>query len=312
MAAGSFDLVRLLLCNGYRTDLDARSPLNAALDARRWDLLNLLLNWGADPATADVWRVFESYERTVIERFWNAGIDLTAGDAMAQALASATRNRPLYGFAKVFRERDIRIQRALDVGLGAAIGNRSDKAVSLCLWAGADPRRRVGDVGDGDADDADGMTAIERAVAEGIPSYLKKFGFDPERDDVEALYGYARDASTLRVLVEIRPPSDWHRIMQRLLERLAFSVRLDIRMTSLSEIEEVFAMGGRLGPLDRRAKGEIRRLLLSLNEWDAQRLFKLLHRPENMDPDAFLDLVAHEKLAARYARLPLAQGCHDP
>src|SRR5262249_35100489 len=70
IAAGSFDLARLLLCNGYRTALEPRSPLNAVLESRRWDLLTLLLDWGADPASADAWRILDSYERSVFERFW--------------------------------------------------------------------------------------------------------------------------------------------------------------------------------------------------------------------------------------------------
>jgi hypothetical protein len=40
--AGQVDVARLLLCNGYRTDLEPDSPLDAVLEARRWDLLELL------------------------------------------------------------------------------------------------------------------------------------------------------------------------------------------------------------------------------------------------------------------------------
>jgi len=54
LSAGSFDLARLLLCNGYRTALEPYAPLDDALAARRWDLLDLLLDWGADPDGADV------------------------------------------------------------------------------------------------------------------------------------------------------------------------------------------------------------------------------------------------------------------
>jgi len=300
LAAGSFDLARLLLCNGYRTALEPYAPLDDALAARRWDLLDLLLDWGADPAGADLERVFETYERRVFERFRDAGGDLTAGDAMAAALATATRNRPLYGYAKNHRESDPRIQRALDVGVGTAIREKNDKAVSLCLWAGADPRRRVGEIGEDPEDDPEDMTALERAVSQNRPDYLRKLRFDPDRDDMEALYSYAYHLEALRALVAIRPPRDWHRITAHFVDRLAVSVHLGIWLTDLYEVEEVFTLGGRLGALGRHEKARLRRLLLDLDEWDAQRLFRLLRQPENMDPDAFLDLVAHEKLAVRY------------
>lgn len=308
IAAGSLDLVRLLLCNGYQTALEPRSPLNAVLDARRWDLLGLLLDWGADPAGADVWRVLDTYERSVFERFWAAGVDLTAEDAMASALASSTRNRPLYGFARAYRDRDARIQRALDVGLGAAIKERNDKAISLCLWAGADPRHRVTEIGEEAGDDEHGTTAFEQAVAHDAPEYLRKLALDPANDDLEELYSCAYGINALRALVTIRPPSDWSHIAQRFLERLAFSIRLSLHMTSIAEIEAVFALGARLKHLDRDLKKDLRRLLLGLNDWDAKRLFRLLRSPENMDRDAFIDLIAHEKLAARYAQWSWRSG----
>ena len=42
-------LVLLLLCNGVDPNLERSSPLDLALRARRTDLLELLLDWGADP-----------------------------------------------------------------------------------------------------------------------------------------------------------------------------------------------------------------------------------------------------------------------
>ena len=266
------------------------------------------LDWGAEPAGADLWRVLDTYERGVFERFWAAGVDLTAGDAMASALATSTRNRPLYGFARAYRDRDARIQRALDVGLGAAIKERNDKAISLCLWAGADPRHRVGEIGEEAGDDEHGMTAFEQAVAHDAPEYLRKLGFDPASDDLEELYSHAYGLNALRALVAIRPPADWSSLTQRFLERLALSVRLSLHMTSITEIEDVFTLGARLTRLDRNLKMGLRRLLLVLGESDAQRLFRLLRKPENMDPEAFIELIAHEKLAARYAQWSWRSG----
>lgn len=308
IAAGSFDLVRLLLCNGYQTELEARSPLDPALEARRWDLLGLLLDWGADPMRVDVWRVLDTYQREVFERFWAAGVDLTAGDAMARAFVSSTRNRPLYGFAKTHRNSDGRIQRALDIGLGVAVKERSDKAISLCMWAGADPRHRVSEIGGGPEDDQDGMTAFEQAVADDNPEYLSKLRFDAASDDLEGLYQYVYGLNSLRALVAIRPPADWTNITVRFLDRLAFSVRMSVYMTSVSEVESVFALGGRLEHLERHIRKDLRGLLLSLSEWDAKRLFRLLSNPENLDRKAFIELVADRKLAERYTRWSWQHG----
>jgi hypothetical protein len=301
IATGSYDLVRLLLCNGYQVALEPHSPLNSVLESRRWDLLALFLDWGADPEKVDVWRVLDTYQREVFERFWAAGVDLTADDALASALAHSTRNRPLYGFAKVNRDRDARVQRAVDVALVAAAKEKNSKAVSLCLWAGANPRRRVSDIGEGPGEDEDGMTAFEQAVSSDAPELLAKLGFDPASDEIDALYRYVYDLNALRALVAIRPPTDWSPIVERFLGRLEFSTRLSLYSTSVGDIEAVFALGGRLERLDNYQKKDLRRLLLTLSEWDAQRLFRLLADPKHMDRHAFIDLIAHEKLAARYA-----------
>src|SRR5437870_4103322 len=82
IAEGSHDLALLLLCNGYRTELEHHPPLNQVLEARRWELLDLLLTWGADPRSADVYRILETYDRSVFDRFHAAGVDLASDGSM--------------------------------------------------------------------------------------------------------------------------------------------------------------------------------------------------------------------------------------
>lgn len=300
ITASHLDLVRLLLCNGYRTEHEPSSPLDPVLALRRWDMLDLLLGWGADPKRADIGSILDTYQTSLFERFWSAGVDLAADGVMAFALANSTSNRPLYGFARAYRDRDPRIARALAVGLGAAIKAKNDKAVSLCLWAGADPRRRVAELNEDEAEDEHGKTAFEQAIAADAPHYLKKLGFDCARDDLQRLYGCAYGIDALRALITIAPPRDWQPIVERFLWRFDISMRLSIRMTSLWEIEQLFTLGARIESLDSRLKKDLRRLLLQLGEWDAQSLMRLLSNPAHLNRGAFLDLVGHEKLAARY------------
>ena len=51
LETGQHGLALLLLCNGYRFDLEPRSPFNVALKARRWDLIDMLFDWGAEPGS---------------------------------------------------------------------------------------------------------------------------------------------------------------------------------------------------------------------------------------------------------------------
>jgi hypothetical protein len=54
-------LLLLLLCNGYQFTLEPTSPLTLALEARRWDLVDLFWAWGADPLQVSPSTVFETY-----------------------------------------------------------------------------------------------------------------------------------------------------------------------------------------------------------------------------------------------------------
>src|SRR4051794_37684038 len=72
------DLVMLLLCNGYRLDLEAddgQSVLDEALRLRALDIVALLLKWGADPRTVETYSIIDTYRTDLMDRFWNAGVD---------------------------------------------------------------------------------------------------------------------------------------------------------------------------------------------------------------------------------------------
>src|SRR5437879_2045553 len=90
------DLVLLLLCNGYRLDLEPvgwDSVLKGALESRSFELFDLLLKWGADPNTVDLGILSNTYRSALFERLQDFGIDLTKGHALAEALAEHTSNR---------------------------------------------------------------------------------------------------------------------------------------------------------------------------------------------------------------------------
>lgn len=92
----------LLLCNGYRLDLEPAgwdSVLDEALRARDFEIVDLLLKWGADPTRVRTDNVLDTYRTDLIERFWKAGLDLGADPFFASYLAE-TPNKALYGWPK--------------------------------------------------------------------------------------------------------------------------------------------------------------------------------------------------------------------
>ena len=95
LETGQHSLCDLLLRNGYCLDLERDSPLNVALGRRRWDLIDLLLEYGADPHRTDLTTLFDTYRLELFERFLALGVDLASEHELAQALAYHTRNKPL-------------------------------------------------------------------------------------------------------------------------------------------------------------------------------------------------------------------------
>lgn len=86
-------LVFLLLCNGYDPNFERSSPLSLPLRARRGDLVDLLLDWGAHPNEVDLTDLFDTYNSKLFERFRALGVDLTVGHELAEALGYHTSNK---------------------------------------------------------------------------------------------------------------------------------------------------------------------------------------------------------------------------
>lgn len=290
---GQHDLVRFLLASGCQPELESRVPFDLVLRSRRWDLLDLLFQAGADPNLVDPDAIFGTYRRDIMERFLGMGVDIAGDGALADALAYETSNRPLYGFVKCHTD-DPRIQREVDTALGCAIGRENDKAVSLCLWAGANPRHSVPVMGDGRAPSDDWtMTAFERAVWSRAPKYLKKLGFDPARDEIDTLYGVTFHASEIEALAEVCPPADWHPITERLLDHTLFSVELGTNSDwgARSQLKRVFRVGGNLRELSNLTKRRLRKHLKERPRDDARKWIRLLQH--HMEERGFLDLIGY-------------------
>jgi len=106
LETGQHSLTSLLLKSGYRLELERYASLDLALRSRRWDLFDLLLEWGGDLKSVDVYTVLDTYNVELYERFRAAGCDLTERHEMASILGHGTRNRPLLGFVKRHRTED--------------------------------------------------------------------------------------------------------------------------------------------------------------------------------------------------------------
>jgi hypothetical protein len=199
------DLVLLLLCNGYRLDVEAKdwnSVLDEALNVRAFDIVDLLLQWGADPTRVLTGNVIDTYKTDLIDRFWQAGVDYTADAEFVLALAH-TVNKPLYGWLRRNRS-DQRLQDALDVALLEAVMDDEELPVHLLLWAGADPHRRVPtarELGRPGAWDPDSVSSsAETAITFGRNRLLDVLRIEA-MPDLEAHVARAHDSGTRRPII---------------------------------------------------------------------------------------------------------------
>jgi hypothetical protein len=314
LETGQHSLVLLLLKSGYRLDLERYNPVDLALKLRRWDLFDLLVEWGADLKSADVYTVLETYNVELYERFWAAGYDLTERHEMGSILGHGTSNRPLLGFLKRHRTEDPRLQAELNIALGCHAREGNERGVALCLWAGADPHAPAPDLrwshsdDDGSEDGEDrfiGWSAVAESARAGHLDILKRLGPDPARDDFDELYRCAKYRSIVAFLATIQPPKEltsilsWH--LMFLENRFSWSNR------STDAIEGLFACGVRWHESDRDKLTRPRQSLLKLDDYRLRTIVSLLKRPDICSPETFAELTRTPKIQKRLIHLGLTQ-----
>lgn len=290
-------LLMLLLVNGYRLAEDP-SLLAEVLEAAEWEYLDLLLAWGADPTNVDAEIVFGTYRGDVIERFWSAGLHFTPA-AMGRPLAAG--NKPLCGFARHHRGSDPRIQTALDLALGHAIEKQKARATALCLWAGANPHRRLGDLESADDppspyDDELAKSAVERAVGYAGAAVVARLKPDPAVDDFQELYETVDDPAAIDVLAAIALPTDWSGVLVRQLQRFSWGFRTE---QAKARLERLFAFGAVLKDLGGTTAKDLRRDFMKMPNSDLAFVMDYLRREEFCSSAIHAELCASQRMRER-------------
>jgi hypothetical protein len=316
------DLVLLLLCNGYVLGLepiDRGSVLDEALEARAFDVADLLLAWGADPKSVDLGTLFDTYKTDLFERFQNLGIDLTEGHALAEALAYHTSNRPLFGFAKRHRATNPRMQTELNIALGHHAAEGNEKGVQLCLWAGADPhapglclrfwRRSAGDDENENNDGEYLVSAIHEACSRGHAEILKRLRPDPARDDFQDLYETATSRSVVDVLAEKALPKD---VAPVLLHHLWWATFLNRGYwTSSDGLQRLFELGVRWTQSSPDQIGNIRHSLLKTSDSVFVDLLRLLATADYCSPEILKELARTPSMRVRMKKIGFIPPSND-
>ena len=313
LEAQNSSLVLLLLCNGYAPDLDEPNPLDLCLEGRKWDLMDLLLEWGADPKLVNPYEVFRTYRTDLMERFRALGTDMTGDRDLAWVLAEGTSNKPAFGYAKRHRFEDPGVQRHLDMALAHHAGKGNEKGVSLCLWAGAEPHANVhllrhSPVDEEEEDDEPHWNAVWEAGVAGHADILQRLGPDPDLDRFDDLYRWTDSQAVIDVLARTRLPSDmgpilaWHISPWRVPEAGWFT---------LSDAAYLFELGTRWTGFDPGLIAAIRRSALRLNDRNFEKLLRLLTKADYCSPEILSELARTSAFRRRLTEvgfLPATKG----
>lgn len=289
------DLVLLLLCNGYRVDLepnDFDSLLDEALQLRAFDILELLLQWGADPTTVRACSVVDTYKTELIDMFWKAGVDYAADPEFALYLAH-TVNKPLYGWLRRNRS-DQRLQNALDVALLQAVRDDKELPARLLLWAGADPHRNVpmaDEIGSPDAWEEHAVFSSASAAITFGRNHLLDLLRLKEMPDLEEQFSWAHDSSTLKKLVAVRPPSDWSKTILAVLHRLWRPFGLGSSWDVREGLGFIASSGGKLTNVPSDQMRYLRKVLLEVRDTDTFLwLLRWLKSEKQCDPAIYVEV----------------------
>jgi hypothetical protein len=300
-------LVMLLVANGYDLALEPESPLNRVLRMRRRDLLDLLLDWGADPRQVDLDILFETYDSQLFELFRSLGIDLTAGHAVAYELGYHTSNKPLFGYARRHRLDEPRMQTALDIALAYHAGEGNEKGVMLCLWAGADPHAPVAslrymDIGGDVVDEDEAWSATLEASSHGHAAILERLGPDPARDDYEELYSSSASEQVIALLARSALPKNSGRVVARQLARANWPFR---EYRTAEALRALFKAGVRwhASPVEEIASA--RRDLLRCGDGVFTDLMKLLATDDFCSREVVTELARTASMQERLKRVGL-------
>jgi len=157
---GFHSLVQVLLQGGALQEPEGYDcPMNRALRARRFDIVQLLVDHGFDPKLVDMGEVFASWDPEIMSYFVDRGANIRTGNPFARAVCN--RIRTALRVFKECRERQPEIQEQANIALRYHCKEGNLKWASLMLWVGADAHKPGTENPDEEPDeDEHGLSAV--------------------------------------------------------------------------------------------------------------------------------------------------------
>lgn len=218
---GFHSLVKVLLDAGAPVEEGNYHALYHAVELRRRDLVELLIEHGANVKDISMQTVLATWDRKLVDMFIANGANLVDDKPIAWGLAN--KIRITLGVFKQYVRQYPELREQVDIALRYHAGEGHAKWVALCLWAGADPWSRGPEEAPDwdapvydryyDAEDEDYeptyRSAVELAVMRGHCEVLQQKKFltapDPKRPASMQVFDniwWLRDSRVVKLLLE--------------------------------------------------------------------------------------------------------------
>src|SRR5437667_3469132 len=191
LKTGFHSLIELLL--RHEEDQRARNNvLRKAVEARRYDLVELAVAHGAETSSVSFTDALMSWDRKIVSFLAQRGADPITNFPFAHAFHGRVRTA-LGCYLECKRNRPelaAQLQEQADMALRHFCREGNLKWVSLLMWAGADPRSK-GPTLEHPDDPEMFTTALDEASTAGQLDILKRLKPDPNHDDLAGLLASA-------------------------------------------------------------------------------------------------------------------------
>lgn len=298
---GFHSLAELLLRNGYDPNADYGSSLDTAVIAKNLSMVELLLQYGADPTQADFRHVMATYDRDIMDRFVEAGADPCSNSAVALALLK--KGKPILGFVKTYWERFPGLKRQTSIALLSFVKDDDLKGVSLMLWLGADPYLEVPESPYiEDETLVDTSSSIKAAFFRSDETIIKiLLKHPPPAERAQEIFAdtlYFGHPVLLKMLlahgIDMNAPNEegepvWLSLVYALSSRFSYFRERDNNAQRLESMKMLAEAGARL-ELDHKGLANLRRSLLDGRSETIIALLDLFRKYEILSSDALTEL----------------------
>jgi hypothetical protein len=313
---GFHSMVELLLQHGVEQE-ERNYMLERAVDDANFELIKLLVEYGADPHCVDFEAVCRTGHPFIIKFFVDRGIDAETDHPFARALCYPKRR--YLGVYMSYRKKFPSFKRQLNLALRHLAREGNLKWVSLLIWAGGDPHVHLPDIGEKPCPRTD-TSALEEAVHTNREDIVDKIGIDPKRDNLNRMFDTACLLGHTKMIEKLlaagtdpKGPNGSNEPMDNAISRLCFDMEERYGFRSETKAKEALAGVVRLAKLGARWQSpgwrlrHLRRHLYHFEPSFTETVVKSFLEHQVCSTDILLKLVQTAKmktlLGFRYASL---------